>query len=154
MRKKAKKSSTGIMASHVRREPRMEATPEQNLVIRHQAALRAMDRLDAARELRPHVPRLANDVLRADDAIDYSAHVIQAIVDQAGPLPSFGPRTGSHPMATYCPPPPRYAMATRLRPPLMTSSSEEPHYQDAVITCLAMAALFFLVIAAVMEVLA
>lgn len=95
------------MASHVRRQPKFAATTDQELVLRHQAALRAMDRLDVARELETMKP-----------AADYTAPVIHVIAEKAGPIPSYGPRTGTHPMATWNPEPPRQAMATRLRPPL------------------------------------
>lgn len=116
MSKKSRKPEV-VMASHVRRQPKLQ-TPESDLVARHQAALRAIERLDVARELRPHIPCLANDVLRADDAADYSATVIAVIAQQAGPIPSFGPRTGTHPMATRNPEPEYRPQATRLRPPL------------------------------------
>lgn len=111
------KKNPVIMASHVKRQPKLNQA-ESDLVARHQAALRAIERLDVARQLNPHVPRLANDVLRADDATDYTATVIQVIAEKAGPIPSYGPRTGTHPMATWNPPEPRREMATRLRPPL------------------------------------
>lgn len=113
----SKKSNSVVMASHVRRQPKINQA-ESDLIARHQAALRAIERLDVARQLHPHVPRLANDVLRADDALDYSAPVIQVIAEKAGPIPSYGPRTGTHPMATYRPEPEYHPMATRLRPPL------------------------------------
>lgn len=82
-------------------------TAEQALVIRHQSALRAIERLDVSRELRdlqPPIPREAPDVMRV-------------IRDVAGPCPLTGPRTGTHPMATYRPEPQR-PMATRIRPPI------------------------------------
>ena len=69
------------------------------LIQRHQAALRAIDRLDAAADL--------------------SAPVMRAMIAQSGPLPSYGPRTGSHPRATRIEPEPRRPQATRIRPPLM-----------------------------------
>lgn len=99
----SKKSNPVILSVHVRRVTK-PATPDQELVIRHQSALRAIDRLDVSRELTP--------------AADYSAPVIQSMAEKAGPIPSYGPRTGTHPMATYHPEPERRVMATRLRPPL------------------------------------
>jgi hypothetical protein len=92
---------------------------ERDLVHRHQAALRIIDRLDVQRIAHPHVPQLANDVLRRDD-----------VIDQAGSsIPSFGPRTASHPQATRIEPEPPRPMATRLRPALIDpqdSASEQP----------------------------
>jgi hypothetical protein len=87
------------------------------LIRRHQAALKQIERWDVARELRPHTPRLAADVLRRDEAVNWDAPVIRAMINQAGPL--TGPRTGTHPMAERVEPRP---MATRLRPSLI----EEP----------------------------
>jgi hypothetical protein len=73
---------------------------ERDLIRRHEAAMKQLDRLDVARELRPHRPALANEVLKMDDAAacNWEAPVIQAACRQAGPL--TGPRTGTHPMAT------------------------------------------------------
>jgi hypothetical protein len=87
------------------------------LVRRHQAALREIERWEVARQSRPHVPMLANDVLRRDD-----------LADVASPIPSFGPRTGTHPMATRVDPEPPRPMATRIRPSLMTAdeAAERP----------------------------
>lgn len=91
---------------------------ERDLIRRHQAAMKQLDRWDVARELRPHTPKLVNEILRRDDAIDWEAPVIQAMAHQAGP------RTGTHPMATRLPQEPPKPMATRLRPPL--ADFEEP----------------------------
>lgn len=89
---------------------------EARAVARHQAALKALDRLDKEQQLCPHRPRLANDVLRRDDMTDAVDRVMQAIEAISGPLPKSGPRTASHPMATRQRPEPRPPMATRLRP--------------------------------------
>lgn len=82
---------------------------ERDLIQRHEAAMRRMDQLDA-QSLRPHRPKLANEVLRNDDAaaVNWEAPVIQAMSNQAGP------RTGTHPMAV----PISREMATRIRPHL------------------------------------
>jgi hypothetical protein len=81
---------------------------ERDLIRRHEAAMKQLDRWDVARELRPHTPRLAAEAERS--ACDWKAPVIKAMVDQAGPL--TGPRTGTHPMAV----PISREMATRVRP--------------------------------------
>ncbi|MCU0808645.1 MAG: hypothetical protein MUC53_12165 [Candidatus Contendobacter sp.] len=84
---------------------------ERDLIRRHQAAMKQIDRWDVARELRPHTPRLAAEAARS--ACDWDSPVIQAMARQAEPL--TGPRTGTHPMAERVEPRP---MATRLRPAL------------------------------------
>lgn len=84
---------------------------ERDLIRRHQAALKQIERWDVARELRPHTPRLAAEAARS--ACNWEAPVIQAMVRQAEPL--TGPRTGTHPMAERVEPRP---MATRIRPHL------------------------------------
>jgi len=91
------------------RQPSAVGRAERELIQRHEAAMRRMDRLDATQE-RPHRPKLANEVLRMDDAaaVNWDAPVIQAMCNQAGP------RTGTHPMAV----PISREMATRIRPHL------------------------------------
>ncbi|MCU0807927.1 MAG: hypothetical protein MUC53_08315 [Candidatus Contendobacter sp.] len=84
---------------------------ERDLIRRHQAALKQIERWDVARELRPHTPRLAAEAARS--ACDWDSPVIQTMARQAEPL--TGPRTGTHPMAERVEPRP---MATRLRPSL------------------------------------
>jgi hypothetical protein len=83
---------------------------ERELIRRHEAAAKQMDRWDVARELRPHTPRLAAEAARS--ACDWDSPVIQAMARQADPL--TGPRTGTHPMAV----PISREMATRIRPSL------------------------------------
>jgi len=83
---------------------------ERDLIRRHEAALKQIERWDVARELRPHTPRLANEAARP--ACNWEAPVIQAMAKQAGPL--TGPRTATHPMAV----PVIKPMATRLCPSL------------------------------------
>lgn len=83
---------------------------ERDLILRHQAALREIERWDMARELRPHTPRLAAEAA----AVNWES---EKIVDLAGPL--TGPRTGTHPMAERVDRP----MATRIRPPLAKARS-------------------------------
>jgi len=80
---------------------------ERDLIRRHEAALKQIERWDVARELRPHTPRLANEAARP--ACNWEAPVIQAMCNQAGP------RTGTHPMAERVEARP---MATRLCPSL------------------------------------
>ena len=108
---------------------------ERDLIKRHQAALHIIDKLDAQRIAHPHVPQLANDVLRNDDVIDYSAPVMQAILDQAGP------RTASHPMATRIdtPIPEPRPMATRTRPSPIMESGEAPDRWSEVVNAAASA---------------
>lgn len=86
---------------------------ERDLIQRHEAAMRRIDQLDA-QSLRPHRPKLANEVLRNDDAaaVNWESPVIQAMARQADLL--TGPRTGTHPMAV----PISREMATRIRPHL------------------------------------
>jgi hypothetical protein len=83
---------------------------ERDLIRRHEAALKQIDRWDVARELRPHTPRLAAEAARS--ACDWDSPVIQAMAKQADPL--VGPRTATHPMAV----PISKEMATRIRPHL------------------------------------
>jgi hypothetical protein len=83
---------------------------ERDLIRRHEAAMKQIERWDVARELRPHTPRLAAEAARS--ACNWEAPVIQAMAKQAGPL--AGPRTGTHPMAV----PISKEMATRIRPHL------------------------------------
>jgi hypothetical protein len=85
---------------------------ERELIRRHEAAAKQIDRWDVARELRPHTPRLAAEAVRS--ACDWEAPVIQAMAQQAGPDPLTGPRTATHPMAV----PISREMATRVRPHL------------------------------------
>jgi len=85
---------------------------ERDSHLRHAALMKQLDRLDVARELRPHRPALVNEVLRRDEAVHWDSPVIQAITRQTEPL--TGPRTGTHPMAV----PISKAMATRLCPSL------------------------------------
>lgn len=106
-------------------QARAQHPVERDLIRRHQAALRAIDRLDAQRRRHPHVPALAAQIER-NDAIDWEAPVIKTIIERAG-----GPRTASHPMATRIdvPIPEPRPMATRLRPSLIDpqdSASEAP----------------------------
>jgi len=80
---------------------------EKALIRRHQAALRVIDKLDAQRIAHPHIPELANNVLRMDDVMDLPP-VIETICEQAGPLPEdmrlpeqipgslFGPPASDH----------------------------------------------------------
>ena len=83
---------------------------ERDLIRRHEAALKQIERWDIARELRPHTPRLAAESARS--ACDWEAPVIQAMARQTEPL--TGPRTATHPMAV----PISREMATRIRPHL------------------------------------
>lgn len=98
------------------------------LIQRHQAALRAIDRLDAAADL--------------------SAPVMRAMIAQSGPLPSYGPRTGTHPMATRIEPRPQ---ATRIRPPLMDDFGPVNSIMEDAIHCLIAAAAVIAVIAVIVE---
>jgi hypothetical protein len=84
---------------------------ERDLIQRHEEAMRRMDQLDATQE-RPHRPKLANEVLRMDDAaaVNWDSPVIQAMARKSDP--QVGPRTATHPMAV----PISREMATRVRP--------------------------------------
>lgn len=129
MSKKARKPET-VMASHVRRQPRFDVpkTPEQELIARHQAALRAIDRMDMTRDL------------RLQTGVDYNANIIKTIAEKSGPIPSYGPRTGTHPMAT------------RIRPPLINSDlGPADHVLQTAVQCLAFAAAAMAVTAFVLE---
>jgi|GEM_PF-3626542 len=84
------------------------------LIARHQAALREIDRLDAA---------------------DYSAKVMRAMIAQSGPLPSYGPRTGTHPMATRIEPRPQATRITRIRPPLLDRDMDDFGTANRIIEC-------------------
>ena len=97
------------------------------LIARHQAALREIDRLDAA---------------------DYSAKVMRAMIAQSGPLPSYGPRTGTHPMATRIEPRPQ---ATRIRPPIMDDFGPANSILEAAVHCLVLAAAVIVVISLILE---
>jgi len=113
---------TGVVVESRVNARQAQGRAEREAVRRHQAALREIERWDIAREIRPHIPRLANDILRQDDVRDVAQdRVMNAIVDLAGPCPLTGPRTGTHPMATPIIdrpiPDPRPPMATYLRPP-------------------------------------
>ena len=99
------------------------------LIARHQAALREIDRLDAA---------------------DYSAKVMRAMIAQSGPLPSFGPRTGTHPMATRIEEP-RRPQATRIRPPLMDDFGPADGMLWNAIHALLLSAVAIVVIALILE---
>lgn len=112
---------------------------ERDLIRRHQAALKQIERWDVARELRPHTPRLAAEAARS--ACNWEAPVIQAMVRQAEPL--TGPRTGTHPMAERVEPRP---MATRIRPPIQDFEALKPRIPEA----LATAALFAMIAGAVL----
>lgn len=103
-------SPSSVVRSQVDSRQAALGKAERDLIRRHQAAAREIERWDMARELRPHTPRLAKEAMDQDEAPD----VMKVIHDWAGP----GPRTGTHPMATRVPEPPRSAMATRMRPPL------------------------------------
>lgn len=72
---------------------------DQDLVHRHQSALRTIDQIESA--------------LRTIDQIEKSkGEVIRDFVS------SRGPRTGTHPMATRIEPEPPRPMATRTPPPM------------------------------------
>jgi hypothetical protein len=100
---------------------------ERDLIRRHQAALKQIDRWDVAREMRPHTPKLANEVLRRDEAVNWEAPVIQAMARQAERVE-------------------RPPMATRVRPPIQDFESLTPRIPEA----LATAALFALIAGAVL----
>ena len=100
---------------------------ELDLIQRHQAALREIDRLDAA---------------------DYSAKVMRAMIAQSGPLPSYGPRTGTHPMATRIEPRPQ---ATRIRPPIMDDFGPADGMLWNAIHALLLSAVAIVVIALILE---
>jgi hypothetical protein len=106
---------------------------ERDFIARHDKAMKEIERWDIARELRPHTPRLANEVLRMDEAVNWEAPVIQAMCNQAGP------RTGTHPMAERVEARP---MATRIRPPLMDFDEPNPRIPEALAAtaCFAMIA--------------
>jgi len=94
---------------------------ERELIRRHEAAAKQIDRWDIARELRPHTPRLAAELARS--ACNWEAPVIQAMVRQAEPL--TGPRTATHPMAV----PISQEMATRVRPHLYDPKPDPIYYR-------------------------
>ncbi len=100
------------------------------LIARHQAALREIDRLDAA---------------------DYSAKVMRAMIAQSGPLPSYGPRTGTHPMATRIEPEAPRPMATRIRPPIMDDFGPANSILETAVQCLVLAAAVIVVISLILE---
>lgn len=64
------------------------ARAEREVIRRHQIELREIERWEVAREIRPHIPQLTNDVLRRDDVADLPP-VMQTIYDQAGPCPDI-----------------------------------------------------------------
>lgn len=114
------KKSTVVKATVTRKATASAARKaEQDAVRRRQAALRAIDKLDAQRIAHPHVPALAAQIER-NDAVNWQSPVIRAIT--APP----GPRTASHPMATRVEPAQAKPMATRFRPSHLMESGEMP----------------------------
>lgn len=67
-----------------------QANADKSAELRHQAALREIERWDVARKTRPHVPAIANDLLRKDDLQDISP-IIQTIIDRGKECPDTPP---------------------------------------------------------------
>lgn len=85
-KKKAPLSPVVTKSHGTRRADKDKRREEKALIRRHQAALRAIDKLDAMRIAHPHIPTLANDVLRNDDLKDIPP-IIQTIIERAGECP-------------------------------------------------------------------